>query len=70
MITDGCLKSRGDIWNMGNLLTSEEQQFACCLEPRSSKPTSSAAMTEEQLDYRDALLLNIETQNNVSVKMT
>ena len=55
---------------MGSILTTEDQPFACCLEPRSSKPIRSAAMTEEQLDYRDALLLNIETQNNVSVKMT
>ena len=69
-MTDGCLKFHGGRWNMGNILTSEGQQFACCLEPRSSKPIRSAAMTEEQLDYRDTLLLNIETQNNVSVKMT
>lgn len=42
---------------MGNLLTSEDQHIACCMERQ--KPPSTEA--EEEVALTDSVLLNLET---------
>jgi hypothetical protein len=55
---------------MGNLFTYENGNRTCCAEPHIRKPRDSAALSEEEAEYLDAVLLNIETQSLYQVNMT
>ncbi len=44
---------------MGNILTTEDQHIACCLERRRNPPATEA---EAEAAFADAVLLNIETE--------